>query len=553
MPTSKIPNQLRCWLFAWLCTVPYSTPAQSFTSSNLPIIVINTDGAEIVNEPKINVFMGVINNGPGQRNNLSDPFTDYEGTIGIEIRGSSSRSFPKKQYGIEVRDPMGQDSSVSLLGMPKESDWVLYAPYSDKSLMRNVLAYEWSRSLSRYAPRTRFCEVVLNGSYQGVYVLIEKIKRDKERVDIAKLREEDTSGEEVTGGYIIKIDKIEGGGGQGWTSAYPPLQKQGNQTIYFQYDYPKSDEITPEQQTYIQQYITSFEDALKGDDFTNPDAGYAQYIDLGSFVDYFLANEIARNPDAYRISAFMHKQKETDGGKLAMGPIWDFNLGFGNVDFCMKGGTEGLVIDYNSVCPQDQWLVPFWWSRLFQDPAFAERVATRWTGLRSAQFATDRMLAQVDSVADLLNEAQPRNFARWPVLGQYVWPNAFVGQTYQEEVGQLKSWISGRMSWLDNNLPKPTSVITSTENDVSSESGASVYPNPFQDALTIEFTAPRSGIAALRIYDLLGKTVLRSASYYATAGPQSLLWNTSSLVPGMYVMQLQIDNQPLITRKINKQ
>ena len=525
-----------------------------FTSSNLPIIVINTNGATIGNFTKINGSMGIIDNGPGSRNNLTDPFNDFEGTIGIEIRGSSSRDQPKKQFGVEVRDAEGKDEAVSLLGMPEESDWVLYAPYNDKSLIRDVLAYQLGRSLGRYAPRTRYCEVVINGTYRGVYVLIEKIKRDKDRVDIAKLKDEDISGEEVTGGYIIKIDKIEGGGGEGWTSAYPPLGGKGNQTIYFQYDYPKSDDIGPEQQAYIQEFMNSFEDALKGDSFADPDVGYAHYIDVGSFVDYFIANEITRNPDAYRISTFMHKQKVTDGNKLEMGPIWDFNLGFGNVDFCMKGGTEGLVMNYNSVCPRDEWLVPFWWSRLFEDPVFAEQVGTRWAQLRSSQLATDRILAQVDSATALLSEAQERNFVRWPILGEYVWPNAFVGQTYQEEVDYLKNWITGRMNWLDANLPdgSPPPVVTSIDDDNLSESGLAVYPNPFREELTVEFTPVRTGVAALHIHDLLGRTILRSSSYLATTEQQLLSWDTSSLVPGVYVMQLQVGDQPLVTRKIHK-
>ena len=540
------------WLILF-CTLAENSWAQvDFSSSNLPIIVINTNGATIFNEPKINASMGIIDNGSGNRNNLTDPFNDFEGSIGIEVRGSSSRDQPKKQYGVEVRDADGQDQAVALLGMPEESDWVLYAPYNDKSLIRDALAYRLGRSLGRYAPRTRFCELVLNGEYQGVYVLIEKIKRDKDRVDIAKLKEEDISGEDVTGGYIIKIDKIEGSGGEGWISAYPPLEGKSNQAIFFQYHYPKADKITPEQQTYIQQFMASFEGALSSDNFADPTQGYAQYIDVGSFVDYFIANEVARSPDAYRISTFMHKQKSTDGGKLAMGPIWDFNLGFGNVDYCLKGGTEGLVTGFNSVCSQDEWLVPFWWSRLLEDPAFAGQLGSRWAELRSNALATDRILAQVDSAATLLNEAQERNFVRWPILGQYVWPNAFVGQTYQEEVDQLKNWISARMSWLDAHLPEASPVVTGIEEAGLAASGLVVYPNPFRNELTVEFTPTHAGVASLYVHDLLGRTVLRSSAYHATASPQSLSWDTSPLGPGVYILQLRIGDQPLITRKINK-
>ncbi len=463
---------------ALLCLLPNQGHAQvEFSSSNLPIIVINTNGAEIVNEPKINVFLGVINNGAGQRNNINDPYTDYQGTVGIEIRGSSSQAlFPKKQYGVEVRNPDGSDSAVSLLGMPAESDWVLYAPYSDKSLMRNILAYQLGRDLGHYAPRTKLCEVVLNGSYQGIYVLIEKIKRDQNRVDVARLREDETSGDDLTGGYILKIDK---GEEAGWTSDYPPPRRAQNQTIVFRYEYPDEDDITAEQKTYIRQFVSDFEDVLAGDSFADPDAGYARYTDVSSFVDYLIANEVARNPDAYRISTFLHKQKDSDGGKLVMGPIWDFNLGFGNVDFCLGGSPEGLVLRYNSVCPEDFWLIPFWWDRLAEDPAFVQRVANRWAELRADVLSTERVMAQIDSVANLVGEAQERNFVRWPVLGEYVWPNASVEATYAEEVAYLRNWTTDRLNWLDANLSRELSLVTDLPPEAPAET-LRVYPNPFE-------------------------------------------------------------------------
>ncbi len=446
-----------------LCLYASSAWAQvDFTSSNLPIVVINTDGAEIVDDPKINVSMGIINNGPGNRNNLTDPFNDFEGTIGIEIRGSTSQNFPKKQYGIEVRNPIGKDSAVSLLGMPEEADWVLYAPYSDKTLMRNVLAYQLGRDLGHYAPRTKLCEVVLNSEYQGVYVLIEKIKRDKNRVDIAKLKDEDISGEDVTGGYIIKIDKDNSRTEDRWRSAYPPpFQQRVEQQIYFRYEYPDSEDIGPEQKAYIQQYVGAFEDALAGDNFADPVEGYAQYIDVNSFIDFFIINEISKDLDAYRLSTYMYKQKVTDGGKLVMGPLWDYNIAFGNIKWpCVENGLEGFAMDFNEICSDEFWLTPFWWKRLLEDSAYSEQLAVRWAELRDAQLATDQVLTHIDSVAALLNEeAQARNFTRWPILGKYVWPNAFVGETYQEEVDWMKDWVSRRLTWLDENLPQPAITV----------------------------------------------------------------------------------------------
>ncbi len=173
-------------------------------SSKLPLVVINTWGVEIPNDPKLTAWMKVIDNGPGAENNLLDNGTDYDGYIGIETRGQSSQMFPKKSFGIELRDAMGVGVDSALIGMPAEEDWILYAPYSDKSLLRNAVSYELGRSFSSWQPRYRFCEVYINGSYNGIYMLVEKIKRDDNRVNIAKLNPTEISGDDLTGGYIYK-------------------------------------------------------------------------------------------------------------------------------------------------------------------------------------------------------------------------------------------------------------------------------------------------------------------------------------------------------------
>ena len=177
--------------------------AQTFTSSNLPIVVINTNGQTILDDPKIMADMGIVYNGPGVRNNVTDAFNHYNGKIGIEIRGQSSQSFPMKSYGFELWDNAGSSKSQSILGMPSESDWVLYAPYTDKTLMRNFLAYTMSREMGHWAANSRYVEVMLNNQYVGIYVLMEKVKRNNNRVSISKLNTTDISGDAVTGGYIF--------------------------------------------------------------------------------------------------------------------------------------------------------------------------------------------------------------------------------------------------------------------------------------------------------------------------------------------------------------
>jgi hypothetical protein len=233
----------------------YSMAQVNFTSSNLPIITINTNGQSISDEPKITADMGIIYNGAGEINRMMDPKNNYNGKVGIELRGSTSQSFPKKPYGFETRDNTGEDLDVSLLGMPKESDWTLNATYNDKSLMRDGLAYILAGSVMEYAPRVRYCELVLNNSYMGIYLLIEKIKRDKSRVDISKMEVTDNSGDALTGGYIIKLDKTTGSNSRsGWFSRYKPFTGALKNT-YFQYEYPSVDNITDAQKNYIQNHI----------------------------------------------------------------------------------------------------------------------------------------------------------------------------------------------------------------------------------------------------------------------------------------------------------
>ncbi|MGH1366246.1 MAG: CotH kinase family protein [Calditrichia bacterium] len=454
------------------------TAQVSFSSSNLPIVVIDTNGQDIVDDPKIDAMMGIIDNGNGTRNNLGDPFNDYDGHIGIEIRGSSSQSFPKKQYGFETRDELGENNNVSLLGMPEENDWILYAPYSDKSLLRNVLAYYLSNKMGHYATRTRFCEVVINGFYVGVYVLMEKIKRDDGRVDIKKLDENDISGDDLTGGYILKVDKTTGSGGDGFTSPYPPYPGAW-QEITYQYHHPGGDDLLNVQKNYIRDFILGFEGRMFAPEFNTPFDGYYDLVDMDALVDYFLLNEYSKNVDGYRISSFLYKDRDSVDGSLVVGPAWDYNLGFGNADYYSGANPEGwqLLVSINNDGSQ----VPFWWKRLLQDPIFMNRARCRFQSLRNGLMHPDSIATWVDGYAALLDESRQRNFQRWQILGQYVWPNAFVGNTYQEELDYFKNWISNRHSWMWTALSPPCV-------DIAWESGQNF------DALSNSMSIPLSSI-----------------------------------------------------------
>jgi hypothetical protein len=523
--------------------------SQTFTESNLPIVLIDTHGQTILDDPKIMADMKIIYNGPGVMNHRNDAPNDYDGLIGIEIRGSTSQMFPKKQYGIELWDEEGEGIDASILGMPEEEDWVLFAPYNDKSLIRDALAYKLGRDMGQYASRQRFCEVVLNGEYMGLFVFFEKVKRDSERVDIAKLDPDEISGDDLTGGYLFKIDKFTGSGGDGWVSRYPPFNRSGDQTIFYQYEDPASDEIVPEQKQYIKNFMDEFEDVMAGANFNDPTEGYAKYIDVQSFVDYYIINELTKNVDAYRLSTFMHKQRDSDGGKLRMGPIWDYNLGFGNVDYCLGGDPEGFVTSFNWVCPDDFWLIPFWWSRLLSDQAFRIKLNERWDELRTGPFKTEVILHYVDSVVAVLDDAQKRNFERWPVLGEYVWPNYYVGETYEEEVDWLKNWITARLQWLDTYLP---GIVTAAPEELQATAHPRVYPNPFRESLTLEYTLERPGYVSVELVDVTGRKVATYPQGHLQPGHYRLTLDTSDYPAGMYRYGFVLDGAERLTGKLVK-
>ena len=507
----------------------------NFTSSNLPIVIINTNGQGILDEPKITADLGIIYNGPGQTNKVSDQKNNYNGKVGIELRGSTSQSFPKKPYGFETRDNTGEDLDVSLLGMPKESDWTLNATYNDKSLMRDGLAYILAGSIMEYAPRVRYCELMLNNNYMGVYLLIEKIKRDKNRVDVAKMEVTDNSGDALTGGYIIKLDKTTGSNSRlGWFSRHKPFPGAVSNT-YFQYEYPNVDNITESQRTYIQNHMDNVETVIAGNDYKNANSGYKKYIDTSSLMDYIIVNELAKNPDAYRLSTFLYKERDSDGGKIKLGPVWDFNLGFGNVDYCTQGNPEGLVIlNFNNVCPTDGWVIHFWWKKFLEDPEFYNALKKRWQDLRKNQFSSENINQKIDSIATMLAEPQVRNFSRWPILGQYIWPNYYVGKTYGDEVKWLKSWINNRVNYLDN-----VWKININNNDQSKNGQITVYPNPSADIITIKVPEKLSEMATGYVVDCLGRSIQINIKSSSGINPEA---DISHLLPGIYLVSIKNGN-----------
>ena len=534
-----------------LLLTPYRLSfSQSLESSKLPIVLINTNGQLIPDEPRITAHMQIIYKGEQQESTIDAPPNVYDGRISIERRGSSSQLYPKKSFGLETQHPDGSNNNVSLLGMPEENDWILHAPFSDKSLMRNVLAYHIANEIGQYAARTRFCELVINGQYEGVYVLMEKLKRDKNRIDIAKLESHETEGEDLTGGYILKIDKDTGSGGQGWASNYPPPYNADRQ-IFFQYEYPKSDEIVPEQMAYIQAFLTAFENNLQSESFADSIHGYQQYIDVESFIDYMIVNEICKNIDAFRLSTFLHKHKDSDGGKLHIGPVWDFNFSLGNVDYCQGELPTGWVLDFNQICTNDHWLIPFWWERLMQDEVFNQKAFQRWQELRTTSLQTGQLLQWIDSQALYLEDAQTRNFDKWQILNNYVWPNHHIGGSYSAEIVYLKNWLSARLDWLDTAF----SSLTDPKEDILGFEVVKIAPNPFNQSLQWTYNAIEGNWIQIELFDLMGKKINAWTTIAEQTGQNKWTWQQAHtfLPKGVYLYRFSINNSEIKREMILKQ
>jgi hypothetical protein len=516
-----------------------------FVSSNLPIIHINSDGQTIPDEPKITGSMKIINNGPGMLNHPEDAGTDYDGYIGVEIRGAYSSTFPQKPYGIETRDAAGENLNVSLLGMPSENDWALIQNYNEKSLVRNLLSNKLYREMGHYAPRQELCEVLVNDVYQGIYVFSETIKRDNNRVDISRLNPDENTGDDLTGGYIIKIDYHTPQ--DSWLSNYNPPEHP-DQDVYFVYHYPKWDDITVEQKSYIQAFIDSMQSALFGNNFDDPVLGYRNFLDVPTFIDYLILSEVSRNVDGTKKSRYLYKEKSSENRLLHAGPIWDFDwawkdIGSGN---WVKTDGSGWIWRTNDVYPANK--PPGWYYRLFEDGYFTNKFIERYQELRSSVIKIDRINSFIDSVVTYVGDAEERHFELWPINEGYIAPEPHPpSQTYAEEIDKLKDWISLRLSWLDENIPLLTdNIITSVEAaemETSARVTYNLYPNPVSDYLNITSSKPLSKIV---VYNVLGQKV------YSWKAQESISARISfnGLTSGVYFIQLIDAKQKIQIRKI---
>lgn len=391
----------------------YTVTIYKFTG--LPIVKINTENnapidskdeyvnAQLTIDPNASVLQG------------------YNGNIQIKGRGNSTWKMPKRPYKIKL------STKSEILGMPADKEWVLLANYSDKTLMRNYLAFESSKRIGLpYTPRSQFVELFLNDKYVGNYQLTEQIKIAPERVSIPELDKDDNAENLITGGYLLEIE-------QRLEENDDPFFKTAMNIPFF---IKSPSDITATQMNYIQNYVQQVENVLYSSDFADLGLGYEQYINTETFLKWYWINELFKiNDAAFYSSVYMYKDRDA---KLCAGPVWDFDTGAGNINF------------NNNHIPQGWWVKSApWISRLFQDPAFQQKAKLQWQILKDNLISVNSF---IDATTKHLQYSQEQNFKRWKILSKYVWPNAFALGSYEAEVDYLKNWLQARISWIDAQL-----------------------------------------------------------------------------------------------------
>ena len=422
-------------IFFFLARVSYS---QILNDSNLPIVLINTDGGiEIPDDPRILASMKIIYRGEGLRNYVTDintpEYLNYDGRINIEIRGSSSQAMDKKPYGLSTKKSDGiTNNNVSILGMPADNDWILLNNVFDPSMIRNYLSYNLSRMIGEYASRTVFCEVIINGDYKGLYLLLEKIKPGSNRVNIREIGPDDNNYPDITGGYITKSDKTTGGDPVAW---YMSSYNYTND-VQFIHDVPEPQDVTPAQNSYIEsEFIKLSETAsLKNQSLEN---GYPSIIDVPTFIDYMILTELASNADGYQLSTFYHKDRN---GKLRAGPLWDMDLTYGNDLFLWGFDRSKTDIWQFSNGENDG---PMYWTDLFHDSKFRCYLARRWNQLTSPgqPLSYQSIESLINNIVGLISEAVVRENTKWGTIGNY-----------DVQIYNLKTFLQQRIPWITNNI-----------------------------------------------------------------------------------------------------
>ena len=420
-----------------LLILSVSVSAQVMTESNLPIVILNTDGGvSIPDNPRVPATMKIIYRGEGERNYVTDQdstaFLNYNGRIEIEVRGSSSQTTEKKQYGFSTINADNiTNNNVSLLGLPPEHDWILNGMVFDPALIRDYICFNLSRQIGEYASRAVYCELIINGEYTGLYLLAEKIKADDNRVDVIKIDPDDVFQPELSGGYITKADKTSAGDPAAWT-----MTTWTGAGVNYIHVLPKPEVVNPLQNDYIHSQFTNLAAAaLSGN--ASAYNGYPSVIDVPSFIDYIIISELSSNADGYQFSTFFHKDRD---GKLRAGPVWDSDLTFGNDLFIwgMDRSKTNIWQLSNGINDGSRF-----WKNLFDNSQFKCYLSKRWNELiqPGQPLNLSSIEAFIDQTVAIISEAVVRENALWGFVGNH-----------QQRITDLKTWLAARIAWMTTNL-----------------------------------------------------------------------------------------------------
>lgn len=502
-------------------------PNVSITTTNLPIVFINVENRMIQRNDYILGRMKIIHNGDGQVNYgdtiaYPDQKVDYEGWIGLKYRGNSSfDNSDKKPYAIQtLKDAVlsadgGSKDKVKILGMGKDNKWAMIAPWGDRSMIRDILTFQLAQPWTVFAPKTRLCEVVLDGTYYGVFVFCERVSKGKYRLNLHDPGEDDG---DLTGDYLVEIDRPDQ---LAYHSPYRPWynangQENYHRDIYYQYKFPEEDDfptLPSGTRKAEDEEIAAMEKSFRLDNYTDEEVGYPSKIDVTSWIDFQLSQEFAFNIDGYRLSSPLYKYSRTRAEREGLDhrwktALWDFNLAFGNANYNDGTSTDLWLYDFNSRHSDDGYQIPFYWYKIMADPAYVEQLENRWAEYRRSNYSNSLITATIDSLTHMIVDggAFDRNQQAWQLIGRWgIWPCANNPRTYDEEISNMKKWIAKRLQWMDKELHLPMMKRTSVP--------VRVRQGDWRDDLVAEIN-DASSITA----DILSGQTLYSAELYENGG-----------------------------------
>ena len=417
--------------------------------THLPLVQIDTDGQDIPGKPiveKDGTRIGFTTAADGSDRILSTvSITDHEETNNhtsdeptlvseatIHIHGNSSRYFDKLGYKIKLIDSDGKSNDQSVMGMAAHSEWILHGPFLDKTLIRNYMWYNIGGEIMSYAPNVRFCELFINGEYEGVYVMTETITAGDNgaRLPLSVDKKDNTYS-----GYLLRMDRPTDDDIDNFTKYAYRLNATSGVSI----EYPGPNNITPELKTSITKDFSAFEKAIYSYDFDSNLFGYKKLIDTSSFVDYFIINELTCNYDAGAYSTYIYKDKD---GRYRM-CIWDFN------NACDNYQEQAIQTDDFRLIN-----IPWYWM-LVKNKDFTERIIERYRSLREGVLSDEYLDKYIDDTIAYLGDAVKRNEERWGYSyddDTLLNPAERNNHSFDEAVSQLKSFIGKRSEFLDREI-----------------------------------------------------------------------------------------------------